>query len=454
MGTMASYPDQRPAPERRAFSSPAVERCLVETAARIADPEVAWLFSNCFPNTLDTTVRAGTQDGRPDTFVITGDIPAMWLRDSTAQVWPYLPLAKEDPALGSLLAGVVNRQVECVLLDPYANAFEPDPAKESKWKSDLTEMKPGIHERKYELDSLCAVLRLSRGYYDATGDGSCFGGRWLEAVGAILDTIEREQHLAPEGEKPFYTFARVGHLGSDTLPVRSNTYPGKNCGLSRCAFRPSDDSMVLPFLIPANAMAVVELRHAARLLDRAAGRPGLAVRARALAEAIDAGIRRHGIVDHPECGKIFAYEVDGFGSSYFMDDANVPSLLSFPYLGYCEASDALYLNTRKAVLSGHNPFYSEGQAARGIGGPHVGPGHIWPMSIIIQALTSESEEEVGQCLRLLKATHGGTGWMHEAFWKDDPGRFTRKWFAWANTLFGELILYIGRKWPALLDRIY
>jgi len=445
------YQDLRLPENERAFTSPAVEAALAETKARIADPELAWLFGNCLPNTLDTTVRAGEVNGRPDTFVITGDIPAMWLRDSTAQVWPYLPLAKEDPALARLLAGVVHRQAECVLLDPYANAFEPDPEAVSRWGSDHTEMKPGIHERKYELDSLGAVLRLSRGYYDATGDASVFDARWQEAMDVIVAQIQRERYYPAEGETPAYTFARQEAIGTDTLPLRGGyTYPGKDCGLSRCAFRPSDDAMILPFLIPSNALAAVELDHLARLYEDVLDRPEKAAEARRVGRGIRDAIYSHGRMRHPELGDVFAYEVDGFGSAYFMDDANVPSLLSLPYLGFCAADDPLYLATRHGLLSRHNPFYSEGTAARGIGGPHVGRGHIWPMAITVQALTSTDGEEIRECLRMLKTTHGGTGWMHETFWKDDPTRFTRKWFAWANTLFGELILTLDRERPELL----
>jgi hypothetical protein len=267
----------------------------------------------------------------------------------------------------------------------------------------------------------------------------------------IMDTIEREQTITPDGETPAYRFERVGHLGTDTLPVRGNTYPGKSCGLSRCAFRPSDDSMIMPFLIPSNAMAAVELGHVKRLLKGLPGQSDRAKRAAKLSEEIEAAVWKHGVVEHPQCGKIFAYEVDGFGSWYFMDDANIPSLLGLPYLGFCSNQNEIYRNTRRALLSEHNPFYSIGTAGRGIGGPHVGPGHIWPMSIIVQALTSEDENEVRECLSMLKATHGGTGWMHETFWKDDPTRFTRKWFAWVNTLFGELILHVEKKWPGLLQ---
>lgn len=418
--------DSRPPAERRCFTSPAIEKAITTVAGRMTDRELAWLFANCFPNTLDTTVRRRGNE----THVITGDIDAMWLRDSTAQVWPYLPFANEDPALRDLIAGVIRRQAACVLLDPYANGFYDDPTQLGEWQSDQTEMKPGVHERKYELDSLCAVLRLACGYVKTTGDTTPIN---RQALDLIVRTIRVEQ----SGSSP-YRFARMASRATDTLPLDGgNAFPGKNCGMSRSAFRPSDDACQLPFLIPANAMAVVCLRETARLLNLHG--------AAALAEEIEAGIRRHGIHDG-----VFAFEVDGFGSRVMMDDANVPSLLSLPYLGYCAKDDPLYQRTRARVLSPDNPYYSEGRVGRGIGGPHIGPGWIWPMAIIMQALTSDSDDEIQDCLRQLKQTHAGTGFMHESFWKDDATKFTRSWFAWANTLFGELILTLRRERPHLL----
>ena len=440
----------RPHPADRRFTSAAVENSISEIAGRMKDKELAWLFANCLPNTLDTTVYHELHQGRPDTFVITGDIPAMWLRDSTAQVWPYLRFAKEDVPLRELLQGVLNRQVRCVLLDPYANAFEPNPAGISHWAGDHTAMKPGLHERKYELDSLCAVLRLSNGYFAATGDKGGFDADWAKAVDLIIETIRREQDPTPEGKPPHYEFARNTPNATDTLPLHGRGNPGRSCGLSRSPFRPSDDATILPYLIPSNAMAVVELRGIANLCGKVLRQKKRAAAATALADSIAAGIAEHAVVEHPHCGRVYAYEVDGFGSYYFMDDANVPSLLSLPYLGFCETSDPLYVATRQAVLSADNPYFSTGKMASGIGGPHVGAGHIWPMSIIMRALTSNDEAEVRACLATLKKTHAGTGFMHETFWKDDPSRFTRKWFAWANTLFGELILHVHARWPGML----
>ena len=178
----SGFTTKRPALEERHFISKAVEDTIIHTKQQLKDPKLAWMFENCFPNTLDTTVDFKMRDGRPDTFVITGDINAMWLRDSGAQVWPYLPLCKDDEQLRLLVAGVINRQTQCILLDRYANAFTHG-TESSEWASDLTEMKPYIHERKWEIDSLCYPVRLAYHYWKITGDTSVFDkngpGRWV-----------------------------------------------------------------------------------------------------------------------------------------------------------------------------------------------------------------------------------------------------------------------------------
>ena len=333
-------------------------------------------------------------------------------------------------------------------LDPYANAFYRTP-KLGEWQTDRTEMKPGIHERKYELDSLCAVMRLSHGYYSATRDLSPFDADWQNAVETIIETIRIQQAGTGELEEPPYSFQRDSSNPTETLALGGQGHPARRCGLSKSPFRPSDDAALLPFLVPANAMAVVTLRQVSEILT-ALGNVNLSQSATALADEIAAGIAQHAVVSHARHGQIYAYEVDGYGSHYLMDDANVPSLLSLPYLGFCTHDDAIYRNTRAFVLSLDNPYYFEGKAGSGVGGPHVGLNSVWPMSIIMQALTSTSDDEIRACLSTLKATHAATGFMHETFWKDDAQRFSRHWFAWANTLFGELVLTLHEKNSALL----
>lgn len=455
-GKPGRFPCCRPAPEDRRFVSQAVESTLAAVAADIADPELAWLFTNCLPNTLDTTVTLGRDDqGRLDAFVITGDIAAMWLRDSTNQVWPYLSMVRQCQDLRDLFRGLINRQAACIRLDPYANAFYREAHEVGHWESDHTDMQPGVHERKYELDSLGAVLRLACGYYFETLDASCFDADWLKAMKLLLQTIRREQaSSAEQGDVPTYLFRRTTPFASDTLNNQGRGNPYARTGMSRCAFRPSDDATLFQHLIPANAMAVVGLRDLAKLLAELKLAPALAAEATTLADEIDTGIREHGLFRHPQFGSIFAYEVDGFGSVALMDDANVPSLLALPYLGYCETADPLYRATRDFVLSPANPYYFKGTAGEGVGGPHVGPGWIWPMAVTMRAMTSDDPAEIRACLRQLVATHAGTGFMHETFWQDDAERFTRPWFAWANSLFGELILKVHKERPELLREAF
>ena len=433
-GQAQEFTSARPAPEDRCFSSEAVERTISEVSSKLTNPKLAWMFSNCFPNTIDTTVEFDEQAG--DTFVITGDIHAMWLRDSGAQVWPYLRLAKEDEHLRKMLAGVLMRQLRCVAIDPYANAFNKGPTG-SKWESDMTEMTPWLHERKWEVDSPCYVLRLAYGYWKATGDTSVFGEEWLQAVRTILKTFREQQRY--EGQGP-YSFMRRTPRGKDTKSWGGFGAPVKPCGLICSSFRPSDDATVLEFLVPSNFFAVSALRWTAEILAGPCKEKKLARECTALADQVADALKKYAVVEHPKYGKIYAYEVDGFGSSILMDDANVPSLLSLPYLGCVSPDDEIWQNTRRFVLSTDNPCYFEGKALKGVGGPHIGLGWVWPMSIIMQAFTSTDDAEIRDCIRTLLSIDAGTGFMHEGVWKDDPAKFTRSWFAWANTLFGELIL--------------
>jgi hypothetical protein len=442
-----AFPVVRVPADQRRFQSSSVEAAIAEFSAKVKNQELAWLFHNCFPNTLDTTVFHEVKNGVPDTYVITGDIDAMWLRDSSAQVWPYLQFVKKDPALKALVAGVINRQTACILKDPYANAFYNDPEKRGEWAKDHTAMKPGVHERKWEIDSLCYPIRLAYHYWKMTGDTQPFNGEWKQAVMATLQTFKEQQRK--QGNGP-YKFQRTTPFATDTLPMSGYGLPVKPVGLICSAFRPSDDATVYSFLIPSNFFAVTSLRQAAEMLQAIAKDQASANQLRSLATEVETALKQYAIVTHPKFGKLYAYEVDGFGNHYFMDDANVPSLLSLPYLGAVKKGDPVYQNTRRFVLSSANPFFFKGRAGEGIGGPHVGQDMIWPMAITMRGLTSTSDAEIKNCIELLQKTHGDTGFMHEAFHKDDPKKFTRKWFAWANTLFGEFLWKTFQEKPHLL----
>jgi len=445
IGVQIDYNSLRPVTAHRKFVSKSVDELIEKIKIDIADPELSWLFSNCFPNTLDTTVTYNETAGIPDTFVITGDIHAMWLRDSSAQVWPYLPLLNNDEPLRKLIAGVINRQVKCILLDPYANAFLDSDAI-SEWKSDITEMKPGIHERKWEIDSLCYPIRLAHGYWKATGDTSVFGTDWLKAMELVVDTFIVQQRKQNEGP---YSFKRVTAWQTDTVPGNGMGNPIRPVGLICSVFRPSDDATIFPFLIPSNFFAAKAMLDLSEILTFL-GILELDTRCRELGDEITVALFNHAEVNHPKYGHIYSFETDGFGNHLMMDDSNIPSLLALPYLGCVELNDPVYQNTRRFVLSTDNPWYFKGTAAWGIGSPHTLLDKIWPMTIIMQALTSNDPDEIRECLRMLKTTHAGKGFMHESFNKDNPADYTRSWFAWANTLFGELIIKVHSEFPELL----
>lgn len=432
-----NYTSNRPAPADRHFTSSAVEDAIATTKKKITDEKLSWMFENCFPNTLDTTVEFGTLNSKPDTFVITGDIHAMWLRDSTAQVWPYLPLAAKDEHLRTLLAGVIYRQTQCVLLDPYANAFNKDKTEKGEWMSDHTDMIAGLHERKWEIDSLCYTVRLAYNYWVTTGDIDIFDEDWQRAANLILKTFKEQQRK--DGLGP-YKFERETTRQLDTLSNGGYGRPLKPVGLINSSFRPSDDASTYGFLIPSNLFAVVSLRQLAEISTTVTGDNTFAKECSALADEVEKAIKKYAIVEHPKHGKVYAYEVDGFGNHTFMDDANVPSLLALPYLGLVDKNDSVYRNTRNLVWSEDNPYFFKGKAGEGIGGPHVGYDMVWPMSIIMRAMTSSDDKEIAWCIETLRNTDAETGFIHETFHKDDPTNFTRSWFAWANTLFGELIL--------------
>lgn len=431
----------------RKFKSASVEKAIEEFKGKVKDKELGWLFENCFPNTLDTTVFPGSKGGRPDTYVITGDIDAMWMRDSSAQVWPYLQFVKEDKPLQQLIAGVINRQTSCILKDPYANAFYNDPAKVGEWSKDITDMKPGLHERKWEIDSLCYPIRLSYNYWKITGDTSPFDSKWKEAVATILNVFLTQQRKNDRGP---YKFERVTGWATDSLPMGGYGYPVKPVGLICSSFRPSDDATIYPFLIPSNFFAVKSLREAAEMMQEIGKDQELAGRLLALATEVETALKAYAQTEVKKYGPVYAYEVNGFGSFNIMDDANVPGLLSLPYLGSVSNTDPVYINTRKLLLSEDNPFFFKGKAGEGIGGPHAGMDMIWPMSIIMRALTSDDDTEIKQCIEMLKGVHAGKGFMHESFHKDDASKFTRSWFAWANTLFGELLWKTYKEKPHLL----
>lgn len=408
------------------------------TAALGDDRRLAAQFARCFTDTWTAAMRP-RDDGT--VFVRTGDIPAMWLRDSAFQVRPYLALG-HDRTVADALVGVVRQQVRCVLRDPYANAFNARPDGASWDPDDVTDSAyaaaaPWVWERKYELDSLCHPLQLAHLVWRATGRTDHLDDRFRAAARLVLRVWRVEQdHRA----RSPYRFRRPGGPPGDTLVEDGLGPPVVPTGMTWSGFRPSDDACRHGYLVPANMLAAVALDGLVELADRVLGDADLADSARALGADLRAGIAAHAEVDHPRLGRIWAYEVDGAGSALVMDDANPPSLLSLPYLGWCAPDDPLYLATRAAVLGPDNPHHVRGTAASGVGSPHTPPRHVWPLALAVQGLTALDPAERADMLALLSRTDAGTGVMHESFHADDPGVFTRPWFGWANAMFCELVL--------------
>ena len=434
--------DNRPEISNRLFRSNAVEKEILRVQKLLKNAKLAWMFTNCFPNTLDTTVhfRKGN-DGKPDTFVYTGDIHAMWLRDSGAQVWPYVQLANSDPELKEMLAGVILRQFKCINIDPYANAFNDGAIPDGHWMSDLTDMKPELHERKWEIDSLCYPLRLAYHYWKTTGDASIFNEEWIQAITNVLKTFKEQQRK--DGVGP-YKFQRKTERALDTVSNDGLGAPVKPVGLIVSSFRPSDDATTLQFLVPSNFFAVSSLRKAAEILEKVNKKTALSKECKDLAQEVETALKKYAVYNHPKYGKIYAFEVDGFGNHHLMDDANVPSLLAMSYLGYEPESQEVADNTRKLILSEANPFYYSGTKLSGIGSPHTPVRYVWHISKAIEGLTAPTKEEKHQMIHELMATDGGTGLMHEGVFVDDPTVYTREWFSWANAMFCELVMqYCG-----------
>lgn len=420
---------------RRAPPSPALDRVAAVWARSLPDPMLRRTAGRCLRNTLETTTFWLDDDL---TYIITGDIPALWLRDSSAQVETYLRWAAGDAVLQRTVRGLIRFQARAIVEDPYANAFNPGPLGREQFPSDYTSRKsPWMFERKYEVDSLCYPVRLLWRYLEATGDRSVCTPEVRKALDTIRGVFREEQfHVSSP-----YVFDRENpNPPWDTLSHGGLGAPVGYTGMTWSGFRPSDDACTYGFLIPAQMFAVVVLGYMAQLYESVWQDFAAAADARRLAGQIDAGIGEHGMVEHPEFGRIYAYETDGLGNCLLMDDANIPSLLSAPYLGYCSADDPVYQNTRRFVLSPANPTYAAGKAARGVGSPHTPPGMVWHLGLIMQGLTAGSRAEREGLVRTCLDTDGGTGYMHEAFDPDNPGRFTRPWFAWANTLFAELVL--------------
>ena len=396
-------------------------------------PKLAELYKNCYPNTLETATEI-LDDGK--VFVLTGDIPAMWLRDSTAEVSHYIPLAKENADIRAIIGGVIRKQREYIETEPYANAYKKEPNDHEEF-NDSPKNHPIVWERKYEIDSLCYPLRLTYLYWKATGDASILDKSFLNAAKITVDLwITEQNHF----EKSPYRFTRLNCPYQDTLHNDGMGEPVDYTGMTWSGFRPSDDACRYGYLVASNMFAVVVLGYLNEMLEAAfPEEKELLAKAAKLRAEISDGIEKYAIVEHEKYGRIYACEVNGKGDYFLFDDANVPSLLSAPYLGFCGTDSEIYRNTRKFILSKDNPYYYEGKFAKGVGSPHTPEGYIWHIALSMQGLTADNAEEMREILRYLETTDGGTGYMHEGFDANNPDIFTRSWFSWSCALFAEFV---------------
>lgn len=410
-----------------------IRKIGADLSNKIDDIKLKNIFYNCFINTMETTVEYNEEN--MDTFIITGDIPAMWLRDSTSQIEHYLPFINEHEDLKKLFVGLINRQVFCILHEPYANAFNKT-ANGQKWDNDITKDSPWVWERKYEIDSLCFPVRLIYKYWKKSNDYSFFNNEIRKVFYKIIDLWKIEQN---HFESSDYSFQRLNCSPTDTLTNKGLGDPVSYTGMTWSGFRPSDDACKYNYLIPSNMFATVVLGYISEIAEVVFKDNELKNISNELRCEIEKGINKYGIIYTEEFGDIYAYEVDGLGNYNLMDDANVPSLLSIPYIEYKDIDDEIYQNTRKFILSKNNPYYYEGSVAKGIGSPHTPPEYIWHISLSMQGLTTKNEKEILDLINTLINSDGNTGYMHEGFHCDDSNKFTREWFAWSNSLFADFI---------------
>jgi len=394
-------------------------------------PHLAKTYANCIRSTAQTALKK-MPDG--SYFVITGDIPAMWLRDSTAQVSNYVKLCPECEEADEIIRGVIKRQTDYIKADPYANAFNEE-ANGNGHTDDVPKKADIVWERKYEIDSLCYPVRLMYMYYKQTGNTEFIRQVLPDTAKIILSLWRTEQHHT---ESSPYRFTRENCPYQDTLHNGGMGNPVKYTGMTWSGFRPSDDACVYGYLTASNMFACVELDHIAQMLsDLGREYAPLIAECISLRSDINEGIKKYAVCEHEKYGMIYACETDGKGNRLFFDDANVPSLLSIPYIGYSDADDEIYKNTRKFILSENNPYFYSGKFACGVGSPHTPQNYIWHIALSMQGLTSDDKDEMLRLLKYFDTTDAGTCRMHEGFFADDPQKFTREWFTWSDSLFAE-----------------
>lgn len=401
---------------------PIIEEVIRKLKSKTTDENIIMTFEKCLKNGYQTTFKY--EEGK--TFVLTGDIEAMWFRDSVMQMLPYLRMINDSPEIKELCKGMIETHKQQFIIDVYANAFNYKGNRpEHRLKMENIGVSQKVWERKFELDSICLPLDFMYKYYQATKDATIFDEEFIEMMKIINQLLRIEQDHFKNSMYRFYRLENYG-LGKPVNPI----------GLIWSSHRPSDDEQEYGYLIPSNLFLVSCIRqleeleeiHSYNMRDLSA-----------IACDIEKAINDFGFEDHPKYGRIYAYEVDGYGNVNLMDDANMPSLLSLPYLNVVEKKEEIYQNTRSFILSNDNPYYYSGKYASGVGSPHTHNNEVWPIAICMQYFSSNNQVEKDECLTMLLESHNGTNLMHEAFNVDDPSIFSREWFGWANAMFIELV---------------
>ncbi|MFD9700444.1 glycoside hydrolase family 125 protein [Lentzea sp. NPDC059081] len=416
-----------------------VDETISAAAARVrtaAGDRIADMVEAALHRTLRDTITIG-DDG--SAFVITGDIPAMWLRDSTTQLTPYLRFLADCPPLASLVTAVVRRQFACLAHDPYANAFNNGPTGAHYEPGDLCD-DPHVWEQKYEIDSLSYPVTLAHKLWRATGSTEVFDARTHRVLHRVVAQLRLEQRH----DESSYRFERPGAIPTETLARGGRGTPVADTGMTWSGFRPSDDACTYGYNIPANLFAAQALLAIAEIAD-VYDDTTLASEALGLSRELVNGVETHGVVEH-EGKRIYAYEVDGLGGVLCMDDANTPSLLSLPLLAPDVVDTEIWQATRGFVLSDANPYYFRGSIASGVGSPHTKPGRVWPIALAVEGLTGTPADR-RRLLQLIAGTDAGTGHVHESFDPSDPAAFSRPWFSWADSMFCELALAVADDHP-------
>lgn len=435
------------------------EWIMQASETKMMNSKLAAMFNNTYTFTATRTWSL-MEDGT--VFVHTGDIKQMWLRDSSQQMRPYLPLAKKSERVSAVFSAVFKRMARFFVEDQYASAFNQEPQPNygqcpptlNCLNCSCINCAPSCsnhtYKHNYEMDSFLFVVDLVHQHFKLTGERDALDPVFHDALRKLVKLLKVEQdhqNLSP------YRFGRH-------MPSHAVAKVGLLWGFSR----PSDDDMQYNYNIPDNMLAVVVLEKVADLALTVFQDAVLEAEATELMQSVDAAIQKYGIFKgNKTLAPIYAFEVDGFGNQILCDDANLPNLLSIPYIGYHDKAN-VYQNTRRFVLRPPrphlpgNPNYFVGTVTSGLGSNHTSHGLrpanpgtqcdsecIWPLGLLMEAITStksinKHSRSSHQILDILLSTDANQSYMHEGFSANNCEEYNRDYFGWANSLFADWIL--------------